>query len=112
MRLPSGENWGEPVYPRSNLVSCCGFEPSASHVQISVTPVRMEENTSLDPSGEYDGLYSSLVEAATFAGAAGLERMGMRHIFESFVTRLYANRCPFIAVEGWEDPSCVNAICR
>src|SRR5262245_24937197 len=51
MRVPSLDQRGPPVVER-NEVSCESFEPSFSHTQISLSPLRSEANAILFPSGE------------------------------------------------------------
>ena len=53
IRLPSGDQFGEPVCLAPNEVSCTSLEPSASETQISLLPVRFESKTIWVPSGEY-----------------------------------------------------------
>src|SRR2546429_9723200 len=52
MRLPSGDQCGDPVILMPNELSCMAFQPSESENQTSWLPDRLEWKTILVPSGE------------------------------------------------------------
>src|SRR5262245_31669267 len=61
-RWPSGAQLMRPTRGPPKEVSCTGFEPSASEIQISWVPDRVDEKAICFPSGEYRGIPSRRVE--------------------------------------------------
>ena len=68
MRLPSGDQRGEPVPDPPSDVSCTGFEPSSFTIHSSKFPDRSEVKAMRLPSGEYSPSPSTRDEAINFSG--------------------------------------------
>src|SRR5687768_3614387 len=83
-RRPSGDQRGDPVTGPPNEVTWRGFEPSASLIQTSQDPERVEQKASRRPSGEKAGSHSSRVEETSGVGpwvATGERARGTRQMF-------------------------------
>ena len=69
MKRPSGDHCGDPVDGPPNAVSAEALEPSASLIQISRVPDRVDSKVTLRPSGENAGLCCVRLDAINLAGA-------------------------------------------
>src|SRR5215469_9793605 len=85
IHLPSGDQRGVPVNLIPNDDNWMGLEPSASHTQISLKPVRSDEKAIFDPSGEMLGAICWRDETISLLALGGEACRSNRHIFV-FVT--------------------------
>src|SRR5262245_42229672 len=81
---PSGDQRGVPLAGPPNEVTCRGFEPSASLIQTSKDPERVELKANWRPFGEKAGSHSSRLDEMSGVGlwaAAGARVRGTRQMF-------------------------------
>ena len=73
MFAPSGDHLGAMTVALAapTEVNCAGFDPSASHTQISRAPDRLDTKAILLPSSEYVGIQSNLEEDMNWTGLLG-----------------------------------------
>src|SRR2546430_16292790 len=81
MRLPSGDQCGDPVILMPNELSCMAFEPSESETQTSWLPDRLDWKAIWVPSGEIFGAVCSREELTTFRACAYGSERSTRQIF-------------------------------
>src|SRR5215470_12330493 len=103
MRCPSGDHRAVPAVPCSE-VNCAQLEPSPLQYQISENPRRSDSNTTVLPSGEKLGR-ALIIPRAVIAGVGRPDEcmLSLRLILQIPLFILacsYANRFPFLEIEG------------
>src|SRR3974377_622748 len=93
IHLPSGDQRGVPVTCIPNDDNWMGLEPSASHTQTSVEPVRSDEKGIFDPSGEMLGATRSRDKTINLSALGGKPFKSSRHIFVLVTPCTYTRRC-------------------
>src|SRR5215469_2282795 len=93
IHLPSGDQRGVPVACLPNDDNWIGLEPSASHTQTSLEPVRSDWKAIFDPSGEMLGAICWRDDTISLSALGGDPSKSRRQIFVFVRPCTYARRC-------------------